>query len=419
MLLKRNSACAPVRNSSLKKKQMTRHTTYKLNVIYPSRSTSYFLNTSVIRLSEMHACTNRSKLSTRSLTPSSPRPRDLVRANVLNSNCTNCGLRRYPKATRASSNSRRLMLPLRSVSKRSKRARQAARKPQSPQNSSKLIVPLRSVSNIRIIILTGPEAVAVVAVSWRRRGCGRWALLFWDRRAVVVALWRRTVAVVCSPIVAIEVVGHIDRSVGRVSDVRSCRSRLAVAGAELKSHSYPAEAVNRMQPAAAELTGHLSCLLWFGVPAMQGFRISHAQISDGLRDYAERPQIVYVKALAQTLFASLDGRFAATSTHKTTTGGRRKREGRVSRSSADEAFALGARGRSKHKARALPDFFDSELVVRILLTSITALRTVSSLFSPVFRPSAQLYFEAGQPFRPFRVGASAIVLRKAVARLSN
>lgn len=56
-----------------------------------------------------------------------------------------------------------------------------------------------------------------------------------------------------SPIVAIEVVGHIDRSVGRVSDVHSCRSPLVVAEVGRRSHSYLAEAVNRMQPAAAEV----------------------------------------------------------------------------------------------------------------------------------------------------------------------
>lgn len=36
--------------------------TYKLNVMYPSLSSSYFLNTSVIRFRLMHACTNKSKL---------------------------------------------------------------------------------------------------------------------------------------------------------------------------------------------------------------------------------------------------------------------------------------------------------------------------------------------------------------------
>ena len=38
--------------------------THKLNVIYPSRSESYRLNTSVILFRLMQACTNRSKLST-------------------------------------------------------------------------------------------------------------------------------------------------------------------------------------------------------------------------------------------------------------------------------------------------------------------------------------------------------------------
>ena len=56
-----------------------------------------------------------------------------------------------------------------------------------------------------------------------------------------------------SPIAAIEVVGRIARSVGRGSDVRSCRSLLAVAEAGRRSHSCPVEAVNRMQPVAAEV----------------------------------------------------------------------------------------------------------------------------------------------------------------------
>lgn len=56
-----------------------------------------------------------------------------------------------------------------------------------------------------------------------------------------------------SPIVAIEVVGHIDRSAGRVSDVHSCRSLLAVAEVGRTSHSCLAEAVNRIPPAVAEV----------------------------------------------------------------------------------------------------------------------------------------------------------------------
>ena len=48
--------------------------THKLNVIYPSRSSSYFLNTSVILFKLIQACTNKSKLSPFSLPASSPRP---------------------------------------------------------------------------------------------------------------------------------------------------------------------------------------------------------------------------------------------------------------------------------------------------------------------------------------------------------
>jgi hypothetical protein len=43
--------------------------TYKLSVIYPSRSSSYLLNTSVILFRLMQACTKRSKLSPFSLGP--------------------------------------------------------------------------------------------------------------------------------------------------------------------------------------------------------------------------------------------------------------------------------------------------------------------------------------------------------------
>lgn len=90
-----------------------------------------------------------------------PLPLDLDFANVPNSSCTNCGLNLYPNATSASSNSRNDMLPERSTSKRSNSPRHAARNPQRPQNSSKLIDPLRSVSNIRIIMRTvwGSNAV--------------------------------------------------------------------------------------------------------------------------------------------------------------------------------------------------------------------------------------------------------------------
>jgi len=89
MELKRKRLCAPVRNSSLRTHQYSQPSsllntiflqssfdTHKLNVIYPSRSESYFLNTSVILFKLMHACTNRSKLSTFCLSCSSPRPRE-------------------------------------------------------------------------------------------------------------------------------------------------------------------------------------------------------------------------------------------------------------------------------------------------------------------------------------------------------
>ena len=41
-------------------KRTERKTTHKLNVMYPSRSSSYRRNTSVMRRSAMHACTNTS-----------------------------------------------------------------------------------------------------------------------------------------------------------------------------------------------------------------------------------------------------------------------------------------------------------------------------------------------------------------------
>jgi hypothetical protein len=96
--------------------------TYKLNVIYPSLSSSYFLNTSVILFRLIHAWTKRSKLS-------AFRP---LRSYVWYSNVTKPCDRRYPNATRASLNSAKEMVPLWSASKRSKRERQAERKPQRP-----------------------------------------------------------------------------------------------------------------------------------------------------------------------------------------------------------------------------------------------------------------------------------------------
>lgn len=65
MLLNKNSACAPVKNSSLQNSKSQHDSThdltnrkpctYKLSVMYPSRSVSYFLNTSVIRFKDMQA----------------------------------------------------------------------------------------------------------------------------------------------------------------------------------------------------------------------------------------------------------------------------------------------------------------------------------------------------------------------------
>lgn len=144
MELNRKRLCAPVRNSSLSNHIISHRIshsppqdllvvdeTYKLNVIYPSRSLSNLLKTSVILFKEIQACTKRSKDKTFSRTFSSPRPLEWDFAYVENKRLTNCGERRYPKATRESSNSRREMLPEWSVSKRSKRVRQAERKPQS------------------------------------------------------------------------------------------------------------------------------------------------------------------------------------------------------------------------------------------------------------------------------------------------
>ena len=62
--------------STITHSQMFNVSTYKLNVIYPSRSESYRLNTSVMRFRLMHACTNKSKLNTFCRSPSSPLPRE-------------------------------------------------------------------------------------------------------------------------------------------------------------------------------------------------------------------------------------------------------------------------------------------------------------------------------------------------------
>lgn len=123
----------------------------KLSVMYPSRSSSYFLNTSVMRFKLIHACTNKSKLSTPSLRLS----------YVRNSKSTNPSDRRYRNATSAFWNSSRWIVPERSVSKRSKSVRHEARKDHRPQNSSKPMEPDRSLSNMRIIIRTvcGSKAV--------------------------------------------------------------------------------------------------------------------------------------------------------------------------------------------------------------------------------------------------------------------
>lgn len=112
--------------------------------MYPSLSSSYFLKTSVIRFKLMQLWTKRSKL----IAPSR------LLSKVLNRVSTNGGLSLYPNATSALVYSSKLILPLLSASNRSKRDRQAARKPQRPQNSSKPMVPERSLSNIRIIIFT-------------------------------------------------------------------------------------------------------------------------------------------------------------------------------------------------------------------------------------------------------------------------
>lgn len=118
--------------------------TYKDSVIYPSLSSSYFLNTSVMRFKLIQLCTKRSKLIASSLRLSYD----------LNMVFTNFGVSRYPKATSAFEYSSTLMFPLRSASNRSNSDRHAARNPQRPQNSSNPMDPDRSVSNIRIIMRT-------------------------------------------------------------------------------------------------------------------------------------------------------------------------------------------------------------------------------------------------------------------------
>jgi hypothetical protein len=117
---------------------------YNERVIYPSLSSSYFLNTSVILFKLIQLCTKRSKL----IAPFRPL------SYVLNNVSTKPGLSRYPKATKAFVYSVKLILPLLSASNRSKSDRQAARNPHRPQNSSNPIAPDRSLSNMRIIILT-------------------------------------------------------------------------------------------------------------------------------------------------------------------------------------------------------------------------------------------------------------------------
>ena len=123
----------------------------KLNVTNPSLSSSCFLKASVILFKLIQACTNRSKLKL----PFFPL------SNALNKNPTKLSLNRYPNATNAALNSSIEILPLRSASKRSKSVRQEAKKAQSPQNSGKEIVPLREVSNMRIMSVTvcGSKAV--------------------------------------------------------------------------------------------------------------------------------------------------------------------------------------------------------------------------------------------------------------------
>ncbi len=102
-------AYSPVKNSS------------KLNVIYPSRSSSYFLKTSVILFKIIQLCTNKSKLIL-------PCP---LLSYVVYISSTNEGESRYPNAISAFVYSEKEMLPLPSSSKRSKSCRQEARKAHS------------------------------------------------------------------------------------------------------------------------------------------------------------------------------------------------------------------------------------------------------------------------------------------------
>ena len=76
----------PVKNSS------------KLNMMYPSLSLSYPLNTSVNFLSEIQLCTNKSKLIL---------PLPLLLSYVLNKKLTKDGVRWYPNSVRALENSSR------------------------------------------------------------------------------------------------------------------------------------------------------------------------------------------------------------------------------------------------------------------------------------------------------------------------
>jgi hypothetical protein len=102
-------------------------------VTYPSRSSSYFLKTSVILFKLMQDCTKRSKLM--------PRPWTGLRSRyVLYKMLTKGGDSRYPKAVIALEYSCSDIRPLLSSSNFSKSVRQAARKRQRFSNSWKVIV---------------------------------------------------------------------------------------------------------------------------------------------------------------------------------------------------------------------------------------------------------------------------------------
>ncbi|KAF8852212.1 hypothetical protein BDZ45DRAFT_764470, partial [Acephala macrosclerotiorum] len=104
----------------------------------------YFLKTFVILFKLTSFCTKKSKLINLSF----------FLSNVLNNISINRRFSLYPNTVSAFLYSLKLIFLLLSTSNRSKNNHQTNRNPQSPQNSSKLIVPDRSISNMRIIILT-------------------------------------------------------------------------------------------------------------------------------------------------------------------------------------------------------------------------------------------------------------------------